>query len=553
MDMFCGLSDKLKEIKEDALFVPLMEKSKREFEAELHTVPPSLTYSDFNLFFETGNRSCFEELYFKRRQRLKRAAILFLFGGEEKYKNELCNMIWQICSEISWVIPAHLNNIDVCEYRSHIDLFAAETGATLAEILYLMKDKLPGKIVDLINCELKARIFDAYEQKEFWWESLKSNWAAVCGGSVGTAYMYAAPERFEKVKDRLLMTLNSFLDGYMDDGCCIEGISYWRYGFGFYMIFADAYYHFTDGKCDLRHGRKIDEIAKYMQRVIMRKDIVVSFSDASRNYSVRNVGFAAYLSKNYEGVLISENLISENISLDKSFMLIRDLLWYEPDALKGDGQLKEGMIYFKDAQWYINKKKKYSFAAKAGHNNEEHNHNDVGSFIFADDSGQLLADLGAMEYTKANFEPETRYTLLQNSSLGHSVPIIDGAGQEYGSRYKGRVLNVCEDEFSLEMHEAYEGNIKSVVRTFRLNENGIIIHDSFSNSSGHSITERFVSVVKPNFTDEGVRIGNALLKTEHKAELSEQVLPGHGGKPINVYLIDYNNIKEQFVMEINSD
>ena len=104
---------------------------------------------------------------------------------------------------------------------------------------------------------------------------------------------------------------------------------------------------------------------------------------------------------------------------------------------------------------------KYAFAIKGGHNKEEHNHNDIGSFIFADDSGQILADLGCMEYTKANFDPKTRYTLLQNSSLGHSVPIIDGKGQSEGSEFFGTVIKKDEEGFVVELKDAYDVEIEN--------------------------------------------------------------------------------------------
>jgi hypothetical protein len=92
-----------------------------------------------------------------------------------------------------------------------------------------------------------------------------------------------------------------------------------------------------------------------------------------------------------------------------------------------------GMEYLPDAQWYMVRKPNYSFAAKGGHNEEGHNHNDVGNFVLATDNGQMIADMGAMEYTAKCFSSE-RYTLLQNSSRGHSVPIIDGKEQGSGRR-----------------------------------------------------------------------------------------------------------------------
>ena len=51
---------------------------------------------------------------------------------------------------------------------------------------------------------------------------------------------------------------------------------------------------------------------------------------------------------------------------------MKELLWlisdYKEDALVN------GASYFENAEWYISRYPKYSFAAKAGHNGELHNH-----------------------------------------------------------------------------------------------------------------------------------------------------------------------------------
>lgn len=46
------------------------------------------------------------------------------------------------------------------------------------------------------------------------------------------------------------------------------------------------------------------------------------------------------------------------------------------------------------------------FLAKGGHNDEEHNHNDVGSFSIALDGDPLVVDAGVNTHTAQTFGPQ---------------------------------------------------------------------------------------------------------------------------------------------------
>ncbi len=86
-----------------------------------------------------------------------------------------------------------------------------------------------------------------------------------------------------------------------------------------------------------------------------------------------------------------------------------------------------------------------AFSAKAGHNNEPHNHNDLGHFILHGGGENLLCDLGAGLYTKAYFSPG-RESIINISSSGHSVPVINGTMQQSGAKAKAVVLDIAMDE-----------------------------------------------------------------------------------------------------------
>ena len=553
MTVFDNMQKKTEEIKTNPFYESYIKIIKESYKQLLKDGPINLSYQDFMSFFDSGSRVRYEKKYFDKREFLGCSLLLYILYEDEEYLKSVCEAVWAICSEISWVVPAHLLDYDVDVYDTHIDLFAAETALYLAETGYLLGDKLPERIRKLIAHHLDRRIFKPFEERKYWWEKLDSNWAAVCGGSVGMAYMYANPEGFGKVCDRINGIIENFVSGYGDDGCCQEGVNYWNYGFEFFIFYADLLRRFTDGEADIMKGEKINRMAKCLQKLIMRKDITVSFSDGARRGEFTNIGLYSYLKSNFEGYEIPSMIGNKGRRSveSKPSLLLRTLFWSNPDDYIDNGRkFKTGMEYFADAKWYTNKKEKFSFAAKCGHNFEQHNHNDVGSFVIATDDGQILCDIGAMEYTKDNFDYEnTRYKLFQNSSEGHSVPIIDGQAQKYGREYHGDVIEVADDVFSMEIQSAYETDLEKLVRTFNIENDRVVLKDSFTSDKNHDIKERFVTEIEPVISDDGVRLGNLFMKISKSPSVSSVSIRNHNLEYETFYAIDFQVDTDEFVIE----
>jgi hypothetical protein len=94
-------------------------------------------------------------------------------------------------------------------------------------------------------------------------------------------------------------------------------------------------------------------------------------------------------------------------------------------------------------------------AAKAGHNAEPHNHNDVGSFIIALNGVMPVAEIGAGIYDRGTFDKAVRYQRIMYGSQGHSVPVINGQYQEAGPDHAARDV-VCEgDVLSMDLAPCY--------------------------------------------------------------------------------------------------
>ena len=497
---------------------------------------PLPTREEFLEFSRTGNRLNYENKYFALRHRINGAFMLWRAKGDE-YLDELRQLLTAVCDEETWALPAHVSDPD--NARTEIDLFAAETAMMLAEIKYLAEGKLGTKLNERIDREIRERVFVPFSQKSYHWETSKHNWSAVCAGAIGIAYLRLEPPEGpvpdELPLNRILNAMESYLSGYNDDGICLEGIGYWGYGFGFYLYFAKTLLD-TRG-IDIIHKaadlppEKPRKIAAFPENAMLFNDIAVSCSDARADFAAPE-GLMGMISECYG---ISTNTRTEKTDdCGRWAHFIRSYLY---PAVRGKEKPAYGEFIFGQSQWYVNRKQRYGFFIKGGTNGEPHNHNDIGSFIVANTRGQLLCDLGAGEYTKDYFNYKKRYKYLCNSSLGHSVPIIDGGGQLAGGEYRCDEFKCGSDIASVSFGNAYGDDVKAA-REVRLYEDKIVLRDTFKCAEGkpHNITERFVTTIEPFVTDDGIIIGD--LKLDKIGEIRKEIIRAHDGEPKAVYLID---------------
>ena len=550
MELYGNVFEKFENLKNSPFHTEYIKSLKEYYDIHHTEEVPQIDYDVFSEYFESGSRQNFSKKFYYPRKRMAAAATLFIYYRDEKYITEICNMMWIILSEMTWAAPAHLTDVDPSDYRRAIDLMASETAFQLSEIIYVLKYYLPERLIKAAKSEIEDRVLNPFENKSFYWERKTNNWSAVCGGAVGMAFMLTAPERFPKVQNRLLKAMEYFLSSYGEDGCCLEGAGYWSYGFGHYMYFADMLYRFTDGKTDIRHSKKLDNIVLYLQRVVLRGNFIASFSDGKRELQLSNAGLACYIYDNYKGVESMPQLLSKDFGINEGRFddCLRAFLWWDPEYLKKRPE-KEQFFYMADGQWYIVKKQAYSFGAKAGNNDEPHNHNDVGSFVFVGDNGQYLADLGAMEYNKYTFS-DKRFTLFQNSSEGHSLPIVDGRVQLFGSNYAGQVLRADEECFYMEIQDAYGENMPRIERRFDIKTNGVVLTDTFSDFESHTVTERFISIKEPVLDGDVIRIEDCEIRAGSTPKIWQKKLINRHYQEETVYIMDFTPEKSKFKLEM---
>ena len=480
---------------------------------------PTLTEELFSLFERTGDRLEYEKVYFKRRKRLTVYAMLSIMYGEPSHISRLEEMIEAICSEECWALPAHVNRSDK-HWKTSIDLFAAETAFSLAEITCLLESRLSADLREKARSEVFRRVLDPFTESKFpysSWETSQMNWCAVCCGSVGGAAIYLMQNdksRLDKLLERINSSIMNYIKGFSEDGACLEGLGYYTYGMSFFTAYADLMYRYSDGKVDLFENAKLKNIALFQQKCFLTGSVTVSFSDSQRDEKYR-AGLTSYLSERYSEVRFPDISLAADLESDNCYryvILSRDYFWTKQYAPTTASEIHWHTV-LPHAQWSICRADNDCvLAVKGGHNDEPHNHNDVGSFIYACEGESILDDIGAGEYTKDYFN-ENRYKNICCRSLGHNVPLIDGKEQLAGAQYRASgFVSDGSGKTELDIEAAYGlGAEEKVTRSFLLDKDSgaCTVTDSFRLSGKGKVTENLVTLHEPiiNGTDFIIETG----------------------------------------------
>ena len=530
----------------------LIEDVIKKADLALEKTYEALKMSEYMLYVETGDRTVFERKYFERRDDCSYLSVAYWLTEEEKYKKPLIDSVFRICDEFTWCVPAHAGlreNSSVEKIQTQIDLFQAETGRLLTDVAALVGEKLPDYVSERISSEMRRRIIEPMKVREYWWHiNTHNNWAAVCAGGVGVTLLhFGTAEEIKKILPILYVAMDNFLKGYNDDGCCMEGYAYWNYGFGYFVIFARMILDYTNGEVNYFEREKVKNIATYVQKIRMGRTKNVSFSDGGYDFTF-SPGLLSYLKELYpEDVSLP---VLELGTTKGNVYSMKEFLWL--DTNYKEDEYKEESSYFEGAQWFIKRSKNFSFAAKAGHNDEPHNHNDVGSFmIVTGDDDIPLADFGCGVYNAFTFHPDYRYKMIQNSSAGHSVPIINGEFQKVGREYSASNIKTSENTFSFDFEGAYEeGIVKKLSRYFEVKDKSVIVCDRVEYSDKtESVTERMVSWTKPEIGEGFVDLKTAKILFDSKrytVTFTEDSYRNHANvADVRIFLIDFKAVGEK--------
>ena len=478
---------------------------------------PAISASLHLDFSRNGTRELHREPFKARRTRLARLALAECLEAEGRYLDAILDLTWAICEESSWALPAHQPQL-AAPGDGALDLTAAMTALDLAELVVLLEDRLEPGLATRVRFELDRRCFTPYlERNDHHWLFHSSrfgvnNWAAVCNAGVLGAALHLESDRRRTAQmvHKGLRSLDDYLATFSADGGTSEGPGYWTYGFGYFTILSDLLKRATGGLlAPLQQAPAVRDIARFPLRTVLEPGAYTTFSDTDpdvRFWRAHLQQLAAELDLP-ELAALGAHEPSELQETDLARSL-RGLLW-ETDEGSDTGPAIAAHDWLPELQWMVarldpGEQDSLVLAAKGGHNGEMHNHNDVGSVIVRSGGETLLPDLGKGRYTKEYFGPQ-RYDVLVRSSLGHSVPVVNGRPQGParfemkgdGHRFRGEVVEHGADEsadtLELELAAAYgsESGLESLTRRVSLerDERRVRLVDSFRFAAEPGVVE----------------------------------------------------------------
>lgn len=459
---------------------------------------PVLTAGHYVAYCRTGSRKACEDPYFARRVKLCSAALHVALTGSDALLPDVEDGLWLLCEETTWAISAHAGLNDAHPFPDDrgtiIDLFAAQTGMILSFVCQLLDGMLHPDLRDRVRREVERRVLRPFMENdgEWWMGFVRKNLNNWTPWIVSNVLMTANVWQYGG--EKLILRASGMVDRWLrcvpEDGGCDEGAAYWNMAGG---AFLDCLM-LLESLCgvDLWQAEKVRRIMAYPSRVYLGGGWFANFADCDARpwlsgerlqYAGERTGDAALIRMGQEMRGRPSDELADTPHLSR--LLMR--LFSRP--AQGSAAQARPDVWLPDLQVRIVHRGGMSAAMKGGHNDESHNHNDVGSFLLMADGGMQAVDAGNMVYTAKTFSSR-RYELWNCRSVYHSVPVIGGQEQQAGREYAARDVQATADGMTLDMADAYpaQAKVTRCVRMFRLTEESFTVQDEIACDAAQPVT-----------------------------------------------------------------
>ena len=464
--------------------------------------------TDYLAYERTGDRQIMESKQKANNIALSDLVLAELAEGKGRFLDQIINGVWMECERTSWVLSAHLfrqtSQRNFPDYREQIiDLGSGEVAAFLAWTYYFFRDEFD-RVNPLIAPRLRQALHDRVTvpyltRDREWWLAFHleegqvvNNWNPWCNCNVLQVVMLTEddPDLVNRCVWRSMQSVDKFINYVKADGACEEGPAYWGHAAGKLFDYLDVLSMVTAGKVNIWDNPQVKAMGEYFVAAYIGNGWVVNFADATAKFS-DNISTLLY---RYGRAVDSGSMktLAHDLASQRKWIITNGTDIFR--SLTGLSVAEELLAYESAAPspreaWYpetqvsIFQQGDYILASKGGHNNESHNHNDVGTFILYKHGEPLIIDAGVGTYTKLTFSPE-RYTIWSMQTAFHNLPVVNGIQQHQGAEYHaGKVQHDAKKKsVSYDIAPAYpsEAGLRSWTRGYRLTQTGLVVTNNFS-------------------------------------------------------------------------
>ena len=304
---------------------------------------------------------------------------------------------------------------------------------------------------------------------------------------------------------------------YGEDGGCDEGPAYWGRAAAAFYDALSLLHTATNGVLNVFNDPKVQAMGLYLPKMHIAGNWYVNFADCTpallptadlvyrygkSTGCQRMMRFGSWLAHHNRGGSMSHGY-SVIPALDQLFV------WNE--IMSGEDVITdERLEYFRDIEVAVAREGAFTMAAKGGHNDESHNHNDIGTFVLYYGGEPAFIDAGTLTYSRKTFS-EQRYEIWTMQSSYHNLPDFGGHEQQPGAGFRsgGVELTGTKDGccFAVEAAPAWDGVVEKYRRILILTEAGLTGEERYVLEKPETVTFHFMLAEKPELLEDGWRIG----------------------------------------------
>ena len=520
-----------KKILPDSMVRLLIKNGEDALKEKFPSIPATVTLD----FVRNGDRIRYENILFGKRFWLWNLVLAESVEGKKRFMDAIVDGIWSISEESFWGTSAHLflqnKGAGLPDVEDPVvDLFAAETAATIAAADYFVGpqlDSISPQLRRRIYYEVNRRIFLPVDTAKYEWmgygdvNAKLNNWAPWIMSNYLTAVLFLENDLSKRNRyvNKAIQLTDQYINGFGEEGGTEEGPHYWTFGAGCVFGILNLLNSATNGAIDIYKEKIVRNMGAYIYRTHISENYFVNVADSRPELFPEAVmvwrygqavndatlsSFGAWLyrrgANNMNGTFHRSRALYDMISLksveaEQSIYHPVNEVWL-PDVQLMTKRLPNGLF----------------IAAHGGHNGESHNHNDVGDFIIYANGDPVIVDVGLGTYTSKTFSKD-RYNLWFNASGYHNLPTINGQQQSEGSSYAASNVFYKKEQqrtvLSMNIEKAYpaKANLKTWKRNITADNISIIITDNFEASQPVlALTQTFMTVCAVDISQPGTII-----------------------------------------------
>jgi len=414
--------------------------------------------------------------------RIYALALAYRWTGDEKYAAKAKENLLQVCAFPDWN-PSHF--LDTAEMSHAVGVgydwlygyLDAQTRSTIRQAL-IEKGLKPG--------------LEVYAKKG-WWAESEYNWNQVCNGGMiigALAIAETDPSYAEKIVPAAVKSLPLALKSYGPDGAWGEGPGYWSYATHYTAYALTALDTALGNTFNLLEVDGLSKAGYFPIYTTGPAGLYLNLADVGERSARRPMPCMFWLARTFHNPLYAS---SEHEQLAKRPAGAAHLVWYTARPPARAIRNKPLDYYFRGPVEVVTMRSAWDdpnalfLGIKAGYNQVNHGHLDLGNFELDALGVRWARDLGSDNYNLPGYwetkRGGQRWSYYRLNSASHNVPMLGGVSQDpmAKSSFTKTEITGARPVALVDLTEAYRDFARSAIRGVTMVESrrAVLVQDEF--------------------------------------------------------------------------